>query len=137
MVSMQRHGVDLNETPGRLEFPHPVEEEEAQAQDVAPGASSRDGDVGRRGVGVSLKMENPAEKRPLPLPYLLLPEIGKLAKEMVRNGEEKVAVAVGAYNSVRANALSHHNKYYFATTTTTSSCPAGALAGADVSRSSA
>jgi len=30
----------------------------------------------------------------------LLPEIARLAKEMVKNGEEKVAVAQGAYNSV-------------------------------------
>lgn len=32
----------------------------------------------------------------------LLPEIARLAKEIVRNGEEKVAVAMGAYNSVSA-----------------------------------
>lgn len=30
----------------------------------------------------------------------LLPEIARLAREMVKNGEEKVAVAQGAYNSV-------------------------------------
>jgi hypothetical protein len=30
----------------------------------------------------------------------LLPEIARLAREMVKNGEEKVAVAIGAYNSV-------------------------------------
>ena len=35
--------------------------------------------------------------------WALLPEIARLAKEMVKNGEEKVAVAQGAYNSV-----SHH-----------------------------
>lgn len=33
--------------------------------------------------------------------WALLPEISRLAKEMVKNGEEKVAVAQGAYNSVR------------------------------------
>ena len=32
--------------------------------------------------------------------WTLLPEIARLAKEMVKNGEEKVAVAQGAYNSV-------------------------------------
>lgn len=32
--------------------------------------------------------------------WKLLPEIAKLAREMVKNGEEKVAVAQGAYNSV-------------------------------------
>jgi hypothetical protein len=32
--------------------------------------------------------------------WKLLPEIARLAKEMVKNGEEKVAVAQGAYNSV-------------------------------------
>ncbi|ORX38443.1 hypothetical protein BD324DRAFT_620889 [Kockovaella imperatae] len=30
----------------------------------------------------------------------LLPDIGRLAREMVRNGEEKVALAVGAYNAI-------------------------------------
>jgi len=32
--------------------------------------------------------------------WKLLPEIARLAREMVKNGEEKVAVAQGAYNSV-------------------------------------
>lgn len=32
--------------------------------------------------------------------WRLLPEIARLAREMVKNGEEKVAVAQGAYNSV-------------------------------------
>jgi hypothetical protein len=32
--------------------------------------------------------------------WALLPEIAKLAKDMVKNAEEKVAVAQGAYNSV-------------------------------------
>jgi hypothetical protein len=41
-------------------------------------------------------------------PYLLLSDIGRLAREIVRNGEEKVAVAVGAYNSVSHADLSHH-----------------------------
>lgn len=35
------------------------------------------------------------------IPGHLLPEIGRLAREIVRNGEEKVAVALGAYNAVR------------------------------------
>jgi hypothetical protein len=35
----------------------------------------------------------------------LLPEIARLAKEMVKNGEEKVAVAQGAYNSVGPPAI--------------------------------
>ena len=34
-------------------------------------------------------------------PSRFLPEIGRLAREIVRNCEEKVAVATGAYNSVR------------------------------------
>lgn len=127
MVSTQRPDVDLDEPARRREFPHPLENE--PAQDLAPGESSGDGHRG--GGGVSLKLEDAAERRSLPLPYLLLPEIGKLAKEMVRNGEEKVAVAVGAYNSVRARMLSriYHNNS-FTTTTTTSPRPAGA----DVSR---
>lgn len=33
-------------------------------------------------------------------PFDLLPSIGRLVKDLVRNGEEKVAVAVGAYNAV-------------------------------------
>ena len=33
-------------------------------------------------------------------PNMLLPEIGRLTREIVRNGEEKVALAVGAYNAV-------------------------------------
>ncbi len=42
-----------------------------------------------------------AEERTRPnRSHHLLPEIGRLAREIVRNGEEKVAVAVGAYNSV-------------------------------------
>jgi hypothetical protein len=36
------------------------------------------------------------------LPARLLPEIGRLSREIVRNCEEKVALAVGAYNSVRS-----------------------------------
>jgi hypothetical protein len=126
LVSVQRHDMDLAEPAGRREFPHPDENEPAQA--LAPGASSGGG--GR--AGFSLKLEDPAERRSLPLPYLLLPEIGKLAKEMVRNGEEKVAVAVGAYNSVRVRMLNRtcfHNNYFITrTTTTTSSCPGDAFA---------
>jgi hypothetical protein len=33
-------------------------------------------------------------------PSDLLPSIGRLVKDLVRNGEEKVAVAIGAYNAV-------------------------------------
>lgn len=34
-------------------------------------------------------------------PYIdVLPEIGKLSREIVRNAEEKLAIAVGAYNTV-------------------------------------
>ena len=47
--------------------------------------------------------EEPAMRRPssrAARPSDLLPEIGRLAREIVRNGEEKLAVAVGAYNSV-------------------------------------
>lgn len=46
----------------------------------------------------SLEMEQGEKKRNRG--WELLPEIARLAKEMVKNGEEKVAVAQGAYNSV-------------------------------------
>ena len=46
----------------------------------------------------SLEMEQSEKKRNRG--WELLPEIARLAKEMVKNGEEKVAVAQGAYNSV-------------------------------------
>ncbi|KAK4685121.1 hypothetical protein P7C73_g5037, partial [Tremellales sp. Uapishka_1] len=41
-----------------------------------------------------------ASAKPIARPGDLLPEIARLARELVRNGEEKVAVAVGAYNSI-------------------------------------
>jgi hypothetical protein len=40
-----------------------------------------------------------------PVAAELLPEIGRLAREIVRNGEEKLALAIGAYNSVCRFAL--------------------------------
>jgi hypothetical protein len=39
----------------------------------------------------------------------LLPEIGKLMREIVRNGEEKYAVALGAYNAVSLEICSVRN----------------------------
>jgi hypothetical protein len=46
---------------------------------------------------------NRAEGGDRPRPSRFLPEIGRLAREIVRNCEEKVAVAQGAYNSVSAS----------------------------------
>ena len=38
---------------------------------------------------------------------VLLPEISRLAREIVRNGEEKLAVAIGAYNAVSLAFFTH------------------------------
>ena len=48
-------------------------------------------------------MEQEQEQEPRLRPSRFLPEIGRLAREIVRNCEEKVAVAQGAYNSVGLN----------------------------------
>ena len=65
---------EVEEIEGRREFPGPEPEREMLVAPVEPRT---------------------------PQPHDLLPEIGRLAREIVRTGEEKVAVAVGAYNSVR------------------------------------
>jgi hypothetical protein len=47
--------------------------------------------------------DHPALSRGSPPAYIdVLPEIGKLSREIVRNAEEKLAIAVGAYNTVRS-----------------------------------
>jgi len=69
---------EVKEVEGRREFPNPET------------------------VGESSRTEKPPDWTPRgSRQHDLLPEIGRLAREIVRNGEEKVAVAVGAYNSVR------------------------------------
>lgn len=52
----------------------------------------------------AIRHDSPASAQPEAgtgqMAWKLLPRIAKLAKDMVKNGEEKVAVAQGAYNSV-------------------------------------
>ncbi|RXK42421.1 hypothetical protein M231_00411 [Tremella mesenterica] len=43
---------------------------------------------------------NPSKQPDKNRPVSILPEIARLVRDIVRNGEEKLAVAVGAYNSV-------------------------------------
>lgn len=56
---------------------------------------------GREQNGETPSMAGKGQTRP----GVLLMDIGRLAREIVRNGEEKVAVAVGAYNAVSMSDL--------------------------------
>ncbi|WWD19131.1 hypothetical protein CI109_103589 [Kwoniella shandongensis] len=92
----------------RLEFPSSSAEKQ-ETGDVATNAA----DVA---VTISPPAPPPANDKHTPLaaaasseivikarpdgPYKTLPEIARLAREIVRTGEEKVAVAVGAYNAI-------------------------------------
>ncbi len=46
-------------------------------------------------------IEAPLAPPPARQPWTLLPEIGRVAQEMFRSADEKVSIAVAAYNSVR------------------------------------
>ena len=78
----------IAEEEGRSPFParSPIQPE----ADVSPGTT------GHSTQDVANKMETKKDN----CGWKLLPEIARLAREMVKNGEEKVAVAQGAYNSV-------------------------------------
>jgi hypothetical protein len=90
----------IAEDQGRRPFPS-VSPAAPEAEVLPPQALRQDkpesSRVGARGRG-SRKWE-------------LLPEIARLARDMVKNGEEKVAVAQGAYNSVSA-ARDSHSYFY-------------------------
>ena len=80
---------------GRLAFPEESEKLE-QVEDVdGPNGNTVNGHQVKSHVAEDVEMaETPVKASSL------LPEIGKLAREIVRNGEEKVALAIGAYNAV-------------------------------------
>ena len=79
----------------RRAFPTEGEPNDVEmADEAAVGEASADQDK------TPAREDVDAEEQDSGRASLLLPEIGRLAREMVRNGEEKVALAVGAYNAV-------------------------------------
>ena len=100
-------GLVLPPEPSEVE--EPIEGEEAdQGQRAFPpvenergleGQSDRPSDKDQGGDPASID-DGPSVNKTMTCPSDLLPDIGRVAREMVRNAEEKVAVAVGAYNAV-------------------------------------
>jgi hypothetical protein len=80
---------------GRLPFP-PVSPTRPEA-DVLPPQAIKQDPLEKDSADVGKKKKTRG--------WELLPEIARLAKEMVKNGEEKVAVAQGAYNSASRHPL--------------------------------
>lgn len=93
----------IEEDQGRRPFPSisPT----APEADVLPPQALRLDEPESSSVGARYKASRKWE---------LLPEIARLARDMVKNGEEKVAVAQGAYNSV--SATQDPQSYFYNTT---------------------
>lgn len=96
---VEEMGIPLPDGAGGLCLPPPADDEsEAEAVEEVEGRREfpRAEAVGE--ATSTLKQPDPSLRNSHP--YDTLPDIGRLAREIVRNGEEKLAVAVGAYNSV-------------------------------------
>ena len=97
VVPVAEMGVPYPDGAGGLVLPPPLINEASVAEEVEEIAGRREFPNPEADKETLVA---PIDNRPSQ-PHNLLPEIGRLAREIVRTGEEKVAVAVGAYNSVR------------------------------------
>nr|XP_019011557.1 uncharacterized protein I206_03657 [Kwoniella pini CBS 10737]OCF50338.1 hypothetical protein I206_03657 [Kwoniella pini CBS 10737] len=101
-----------DDVPPRLEFPPRSEDSVSEKKQVRDNEDSMQ-IVGPGATGISpplpvengqssketLQAENKKRKRQ-DGPHAHLPEIARLSREVIRTAEEKVAVAVGAYNAI-------------------------------------
>lgn len=99
--STEVRGASITQGPEEL-----ITAAEAAAMPTDTAAAAAAAAVAEDTTAGAVTAEAPAsmtlnQLRPAELPSRYLPEIGRLAREIVRNCEEKVALAVGAYNSVR------------------------------------
>jgi hypothetical protein len=95
-------GVPLPDGAGGLVLPENARQEgsEIEARLAFPERLSEvEREVSQAGPSIT-RQSNGGERRRA---ARLLPDIGRLSREIVRNAEEKVAVATGAYNSVSHN----------------------------------
>lgn len=106
-------GMPVPDGQGGVLLPAADEPEEPVEERLSFPDAPAEANGGPEGTSISVPREANAEAGPStvnetglsreeqPVYIDVLPEIGKLSREIVRNAEEKLAIAVGAYNTVR------------------------------------